>query len=154
MEAIGSSYEQQWRRDSMNSKQTPASKSERSPNSGSARVDTSQPGKTEDSAEARRRRTAIAAFYRAQARGFAPGRELEDWLEAEREIDALDASRSETATPQSSVPADDRMQVDDRAMRARSDGITKRGTSKRGNSKRTKTTRGASLQARNRGDES
>lgn len=28
-----------------------------------------------------------AAYFRAEHRGFAPGRELEDWLEAEREID-------------------------------------------------------------------
>ncbi len=29
---------------------------------------------------------AVAAYYRAQARGFEPGNELEDWLGAEREI--------------------------------------------------------------------
>ena len=28
-----------------------------------------------------------AAYFRAERRGFAPGGELEDWLEAEREID-------------------------------------------------------------------
>jgi hypothetical protein len=32
---------------------------------------------------------AVAAYYRAEKRGFAPGRELEDWLEAEAEIDQL-----------------------------------------------------------------
>ncbi len=31
---------------------------------------------------------AEAAYYRAQARGFAPGGELHDWLAAEKEIDA------------------------------------------------------------------
>lgn len=31
-------------------------------------------------------RIAVAAYYRAQARGFAPGREVDDWLAAEREI--------------------------------------------------------------------
>lgn len=36
----------------------------------------------------RRRRIADAAYYRAQRRGFTPGYEDEDWLEAEREIDA------------------------------------------------------------------
>jgi hypothetical protein len=36
--------------------------------------------------ENRRRQIAIAAYYRAQRRGFAPGGELEDWLEAEREL--------------------------------------------------------------------
>jgi hypothetical protein len=32
---------------------------------------------------------AVAAYYRAEKRGFAPGRELEDWLEAEAEIEQL-----------------------------------------------------------------
>jgi hypothetical protein len=32
------------------------------------------------------RRIAIAAYYRAERRGFIPGGELEDWLAAEREI--------------------------------------------------------------------
>jgi hypothetical protein len=36
---------------------------------------------------ARHRRIAVAAYYRAQRRGFAPGNEMEDWLLAEREID-------------------------------------------------------------------
>jgi len=37
-----------------------------------------------------KRRTMIreAAYYRAERRGFAPGYELQDWLTAEREIDA------------------------------------------------------------------
>ena len=30
-----------------------------------------------------------AAYYRAKERGFAPGHELDDWLHAERQIDAL-----------------------------------------------------------------
>ena len=29
-----------------------------------------------------------AAYFRAERRGFDPGHELDDWLEAEREIDA------------------------------------------------------------------
>lgn len=29
---------------------------------------------------------ALAAYYRAEARGFTPGGEVGDWLEAEREI--------------------------------------------------------------------
>ena len=32
---------------------------------------------------------AVAAYYRAQGRNFEPGRDLEDWLEAEVEIDAI-----------------------------------------------------------------
>lgn len=44
------------------------------------------PGAEAPSAEELRRRIEIAAYYRAEARGFAPGGELEDWLAAEREI--------------------------------------------------------------------
>lgn len=29
---------------------------------------------------------ALAAYYKAQARGFTPGREMLDWMEAEHEI--------------------------------------------------------------------
>jgi hypothetical protein len=36
----------------------------------------------------RQRRIAVAAYLRAERRGFAPGAELEDWLEAEREDDS------------------------------------------------------------------
>jgi hypothetical protein len=31
-------------------------------------------------------RTAVAAFFRAEARGFVPGKELDDWLAAESEV--------------------------------------------------------------------
>lgn len=34
----------------------------------------------------RHRLIALAAYFRAEARGFVPGHELEDWLAAEREI--------------------------------------------------------------------
>jgi hypothetical protein len=34
----------------------------------------------------RRELVAYAAYMRAQARGFAPGHEIEDWLNAQREI--------------------------------------------------------------------
>jgi len=30
-----------------------------------------------------------AAYYRAERRGFTPGNEMEDWLQAETEIDSL-----------------------------------------------------------------
>jgi hypothetical protein len=36
----------------------------------------------------RERRTALAAYLRAEGRGFVPGAELEDWLAAESEDDA------------------------------------------------------------------
>lgn len=38
------------------------------------------------SPEERQRLIAMAAYYRAERRGFAPGRELDDWLESEAEI--------------------------------------------------------------------
>ncbi len=41
------------------------------------------------SEEARRAMIAQAAYLRAEARGFAPGGEIEDWLAAETEVDAL-----------------------------------------------------------------
>jgi len=40
-------------------------------------------------AEERRKMVATAAYYRARERGFEPGHEQEDWLLAEREVDAL-----------------------------------------------------------------
>jgi hypothetical protein len=33
-----------------------------------------------------RKDIALSAYYRSEARGFAPGGEVGDWLEAEREI--------------------------------------------------------------------
>jgi Protein of unknown function (DUF2934) len=41
------------------------------------------------SAEARRDMIAKAAYLRAERRGFVPGFEEEDWLTAEKEVDAL-----------------------------------------------------------------
>ena len=38
------------------------------------------------SSEEMRRRIAEAAYFRAKERGFAPGREVEDWIEAESEV--------------------------------------------------------------------
>ncbi len=39
------------------------------------------------SPEERLQLVSLGAYYRAEARGFAPGRELEDWLEAEGEVE-------------------------------------------------------------------
>ena len=41
------------------------------------------------SSEARHAMIAENAYLRAERRGFAPGREAEDWLSAEAEVDAL-----------------------------------------------------------------
>jgi hypothetical protein len=40
----------------------------------------------------RERRIAIAAYLRAERRGFLPGSELEDWFEAEKDEDSRRAS--------------------------------------------------------------
>ena len=39
--------------------------------------------------EDRYRMIAEAAYFRAESRGFAPGRELQDWLAAEIEVDEI-----------------------------------------------------------------
>jgi len=36
---------------------------------------------------------AIAAYYKAESRGFAPGHEIEDWLEAEAELETQFATK-------------------------------------------------------------
>jgi hypothetical protein len=41
------------------------------------------------SPEERQRWIATAAYHRAEKRGFAPGYEMQDWFDAEAEIDAL-----------------------------------------------------------------
>ncbi len=42
----------------------------------------------------REERIAISAYWRAAQRQFAPGHELDDWLEAEREVDAEKGQRA------------------------------------------------------------
>lgn len=39
----------------------------------------------------REQMVAVAAYYHAEQRGFSPGQEMEDWLEAERELESLAA---------------------------------------------------------------
>lgn len=43
--------------------------------------------KTDGDGTDRIERIAIAAYYRAEARGFAPGQAMDDWLTAEAELD-------------------------------------------------------------------
>ena len=43
--------------------------------------------------EAREEMIRTAAYLLAERRGFCPGRELDDWLEAEREIERAVANR-------------------------------------------------------------
>lgn len=43
--------------------------------------------------EERWRMIAVAAYHKAERRGFAPGHEVEDWLKAEQEISAVLAGK-------------------------------------------------------------
>ena len=54
-----------------------------------------KPPTSTDQANTALRETMIreAAYFRAEHRSFIPGRELEDWFAAEREIDAVLARR-------------------------------------------------------------
>jgi hypothetical protein len=47
-----------------------------------------------DPSSSREALIATAAYYRAQKRGFKPGHETEDWLAAEREVDAAGGAPS------------------------------------------------------------
>jgi hypothetical protein len=40
-----------------------------------------------ESGDDRKRRIAVAAYLRAEGRGFAPGADVDDWLAAERELE-------------------------------------------------------------------
>jgi len=51
-------------------------------------------GAATDAAE-RGRMVAVAAYFRAERRGFVPSAELEDWLQAEAEVDAMLAKSTE-----------------------------------------------------------
>ena len=53
--------------------------------SASAQAEYVQEGRPADE-EDRQRLIAVAAYYRAERRGFAPGCEMDDWIEAEAEI--------------------------------------------------------------------
>jgi hypothetical protein len=43
--------------------------------------------------DSREARIAEAAYWRAERRGFAPGGELDDWLQAEREVDGQNSNQ-------------------------------------------------------------
>ena len=58
----------------------------------SASPATADPASQQNVPEERRRRVAEAAYYRAERRGFAPGAEDADWLEAEHEIEGWQGS--------------------------------------------------------------
>lgn len=81
-------------------KRTPAAKSptigDAEPGVVEAQRSPAPPPAQEASPEAeveREQMIAEAAYYRAQRRGFAPGRELDDWLAAEAEISSAALQR-------------------------------------------------------------
>jgi hypothetical protein len=47
------------------------------------------------SAATRRERTAVVAYLMWEARGFGPGRDADDWLRAQKEVDAEEAGISQ-----------------------------------------------------------
>ncbi len=49
----------------------------------------SAPGREQITKQVRETMIREAAYFRAEHRSFAPGNELEDWFDAEREIDAV-----------------------------------------------------------------
>lgn len=53
--------------------------------------------------EQRHARVALAAYYLAEKRGFAPGHELDDWLAAEKEIDGIESTNVRRAAEQSAA---------------------------------------------------
>ena len=65
---------------------------------GSAASESPQSAASGVDPQERRRRIAIAAYLRAEARGFAPGCELDDWLEAERQVDEDIGAAANSAT--------------------------------------------------------
>lgn len=42
--------------------------------------------KSKHNAEDRLSRIAVSAYYKAESRGYEPGHEIQDWLEAEAEV--------------------------------------------------------------------
>ena len=64
------------------------SKTSSQPNKTSTRKNSDVKHKIQDNGIARKEMIAVAAYYRAEHRGFADGDSMEDWLAAEAEIDA------------------------------------------------------------------
>jgi hypothetical protein len=73
--------------------------------SGAARAEPGAAPRAKKAAVAPREdHVAVAAYYRAEKRGFAPGLELEDWLAAESEL-ALRAPAAPRRAPARKPPA-------------------------------------------------
>ena len=73
-------------------RKAPAKKAAATPRAAQAKQKAAAPKHTTPvymTREERWRMVAEAAYHKAEKRGFAPGHEKDDWLAAEREIDAL-----------------------------------------------------------------
>ena len=57
----------------------------------------------------RRERVATAAYYNAERRGFQSGGEVDDWLEAEKQIDDLDATDKRPSELEKQIGSPDHM---------------------------------------------
>lgn len=57
----------------------------------------------------RRERIATAAYYNAERRGFQGGAELDDWLEAERQVERADAPGLHASRPEDDLGSPDHM---------------------------------------------
>lgn len=70
-------------------KKTSSKKAAKKTSAHSSKVHRASPTQLNINSEERWRMIAITAYHKAEARGFAPGREAQDWFEAEQEVDAL-----------------------------------------------------------------
>ena len=68
---------------------TPQAAPERPKRVAKPKTPTAAPVRAQVSEDTRRAMIAESAYLRAERRGFAPGGEVEDWMAAEREVDAL-----------------------------------------------------------------
>jgi len=65
-----------------------------------APADTSSSPSLLPSAEERHARIAREAYLRAEQRGFEPGKEVDDWLAAERQVDKLPEATRDPRRPE------------------------------------------------------
>ena len=69
----------------------------------------SQQGPVSDEEAERRERIAVAAYYKAEQRGFREGSEHDDWLEAEKEVERQDRNRTRPTRLQDEISSPDHM---------------------------------------------
>ena len=70
-------------------KKTSAKKTSKKTTAHTSKVHRASETQLNISSEERWRMIAITAYHKAEARGFSPGNEAQDWFEAEKEVDAL-----------------------------------------------------------------